>query len=272
MANGTTANSGGDNSAFKQSKRRALVEIAIGYGLIMAVIWAPRPLQRWLWIVAVLGIAIMICLSFPGLKAMGLRRKNFFRSLWIPVVALAMAAMAIAIASSLHTLHLPGPPATGPGRWGGLPDPPQTGLPHWFGFPPLFVLFIETYWAYALWTFVQQFLMQCFFLLRLLRVLPNPWFAALAAAGLFALAHLPNPILAPVTLIWGFAACLLFIRYRNLYPLAIAHAVFGITIAITVPGPVIHNMRVGLGYLTYGHRHRHDQLFLLQPQGPDRIH
>jgi hypothetical protein len=31
----------------------------------------------------------------------------------------------------------------------------------------------------------------------------------------------------------------------------IAHAILGITVAITVPGPVDHNMRVGLGYLTY---------------------
>jgi len=30
-----------------------------------------------------------------------------------------------------------------------------------------------------------------------------------------------------------------------------AHAVLGITVAIAVPGPVDHNMRVGLGYLRY---------------------
>jgi membrane protease YdiL (CAAX protease family) len=132
------------------------------------------------------------------------------------------------------------------------------------------MLFVLVYWGYALWTFVQQFLLQGFFLPRLLRLLPGPKSAALAAAGLFALAHLPNPILTVVTLIWGFAACMLFVRYRNLYSLAIAHAVFGITIAITVPGPVIRNMRVGLGYLTYGHRHRPSPSF--QPQGPYRVH
>ena len=100
--------------------------------------------------------------------------------------------------------------------------------------------------------------------------MPGPIAAALASAGLFALAHLPNPILAPVTLLWGFVACLLFLRYRNLYTLGMAHAVFGITIAICIPGPVIHNMRVGLGYLTYGHRHRPAQL--LEPQGPNGVH
>jgi membrane protease YdiL (CAAX protease family) len=76
------------------------------------------------------------------------------------------------------------------------------------------------------------------------------------AATIFAAAHLPSPILTPITLIWGLAACLLFLRYRNLYPLAMAHALLGITIGIAIPGPVDHNMRVGLGYLTYAHTHR----------------
>ena len=76
------------------------------------------------------------------------------------------------------------------------------------------------------------------------------------AAALFAIAHLPNPLLTVVTVLWGATACLLYLRYRNLYPLMIAHAILGIAIAITVPGPVDHNMRVGLGYLTY---HSHSQ-------------
>jgi membrane protease YdiL (CAAX protease family) len=101
---------------------------------------------------------------------------------------------------------------------------------------------------------MQQFLLQDFFLLRLLRLLRTSTAAVLAATAMFALAHLPNPILTPITAIWGFASCLLFLRYRNLYPLAISHAILGICVAITVPGTLDHNMRVGLGYLTY-HRH-----------------
>ena len=58
-----------------------------------------------------------------------------------------------------------------------------------------------------------------------------------------------------LTLIWGFVACTLFLRYRDLYSLGLAHAVFGLTIAITVPAAVHHNMRVGLGYLRY-HPHQ----------------
>jgi hypothetical protein len=235
----------------RHAQRRALLELAIGYLLILFVIWTPRPWQRVLWLVAVAGIAAITCLSIKGsareaFRAMGLRKENFLRSLWVVGVALMVAAVALVAGVDKATLEFPVSPTTGEG-----------GL----------LVFIKTFWGYALWTFVQQFLLQGFFLLRLLRIMPSPWSAAFAAAGLFALAHLPNPVLAPLTLVWGFASCLVFLRYRNLYPLAIAHAIFGISIAITVPGPVVRNMRVGLGYLRYDQPHR-----LLQPQRPDGVH
>jgi len=228
--------SGRNQSAAARSRQRTLLELVIPYTLILTVCWTPRPWQRLLWLTAAASIVVVTCLSFDGLKAMGLRGAGFLHSLWIVGLALAVVASAIALAASLHTLHVP-----------------QTLL-----------LFIQTYWAYALWAGLQQFLLQCFFLSRLLRLIPNAKLAALAAALIFAIAHLPSTILTPVTLIWGFAACLLFLRYRNLYPLAMAHAIFGITIAITVPGPIDHNMRVGLGYLNYHHR-THTPPHLPQP-------
>jgi len=215
-----------------RSARRAAIEVAVGYLLILSVVWTPRPLQRLLWIVAVVGVAILLWRSFDGWRAMGFRAANFGRSLWIVGATLLLAGAAIGIAAHIHTLHRP---------------------------PGGVLAFIGTYSAYAVWTGVQQFLLQGFFLLRLLRVIPKASLAALAAAMLFATAHLPNPVLTPITLIWGCAACLLFLRYRNIYPLMMAHAILGITVAMTVPGPVDHNMRVGLGYLTYNpqvHAHR----------------
>ena len=217
----------------ERSPWRDGIEIAVAFALILAVVWTPRPWQRILWVVAAATVAFMIYDSFDGRRAMGLRTANFLRALWIPAAASLLAAIAILVAARLHTLYLP------PGG-------------------PL--VFVETYIAYAIWTGVQQFLLQGFFLLRFLRVVSSVTAAALAAGALFAAAHIPNPILTPVTLLWGFAACLLFARYRNLYPLAIAHAVLGITVALTIPGTVDHNMRVGLGYLTYSpyaHVHAH---------------
>jgi len=221
-----------------RSRRRATIEIAVAYGLIMAVEWTPRPLQRVLWLVAAVGLALILWRSFDGWQAMGFRAANFGRSLWIAAAALVLAAVAIAVAARMHTLLVPG------------------GV----------LAFLATYCAYAVWSGVQQFLLQGVFLLRFLRLIPRPTMAALTASVLFATAHLPNPILTPITFIWGFAACLLFLHYRNIYPLMIAHAILGITVAVTIPGPVDHNMRVGLGYLRYDpHRQVHRTYHLAQP-------
>lgn len=240
MAQGRPSLPGAENAPTVRSKRRSLLEIAIPYGLILLVAWTPRPWQKPLWLIAAASVVTITCISFDGLKAMGMRRENFFRSLWVVAAAMLFAAVAVLVAIALHTLHTPQLPASGRPQSDNLLAGP--------------IFFAENFCAYALWACVQQFLLQCFFLLKLLRLL-QARYAAATAAIIFAAAHLPNPILTSITLVWGFAACLLFLRYRNIYPLAIAHAILGISIAITIPGPVIHNMRVGLGYLTY-HAHK----------------
>jgi hypothetical protein len=217
--------------------RRDLIELCIGYAWILLVIWTSRPLQRPLYYIAIAVLLGIFSISFEGWAVMGLRTANLLRSLWIVGVALLMAGVAVFLAIQFHTLHVPDGP----------------------------VRFLKTYWGYAVWSFVQQVLLLDFFLSRFLCLLPGKKSAVIATAGIFALAHVPNPILTPLTLLWGIAACLLFLRYRNLYPLAIAHAIFGICLAITVPGPVSHNMRVGLGYLQYRrpdgcHRSQNDHI------------
>lgn len=219
-------------AAGMSSKRRLawdVGEIAIGLGLILAVIWTPRPLQHWLYFIALGWFAVSITLSFESWKAMGCCLAGFWRSSWVVGVALVMAGVATYFAAAYHTLHHPGDPV----RW------------------------VLAFGGYAIWALLQQLLLQGYFLARMLRIVPNANAAALITATVFALAHLPNPVLTPLTLIWGLTACLIFIRSKNVYPLAIAHAVFGICIAVTVPASILHNMRVGLGYLTYRPRPVH---------------
>ena len=210
------------------SRGRDLVELAVGYALILIVIWTPRPWQRLPYFVAAIFIAAAVWRSFPGAKAMGLHIANLARSLWLVGAALLAAALAVMAAERLHTLHAPG------------------GVS----------LIFQRYAGYMLFACVQQGLLQSFLLCRLERLTPGPGSAVLAAAAMFSFAHLPNPILMVITFFWGLMACLFFLRYRNLYPLAVAHAILGITVAMCVPGPVIRNMRVGLGYLTYPQQHR----------------
>lgn len=209
--------------ASEASPRRTLTELAVGYGLILIVVWTPVPAQRFFYWAAIVWIAAVTWLSHPGPGALGLRLAGFVRSSWVVGAALLLAGVAGAISIHLRAFHAP----PGPLR------------------------FFERFGGYILWSFVQQFLLQGFMLLRLLRILPSRGAAVGVAAALFALAHVPNPILTAVTALWGLAACALFLAYRNLFTLAIAHALMGITIAVAIPGPVHHNMRVGLGYLTY---------------------
>ncbi len=232
MLNLNSSSSVRERTLHPRSPRRDLIELGIGYALILLVVWTPRPYQRVFYLLAALFLVTVVWLSFQSLSAMGLRAANLWRSLWCFGLALVLAVAVLLVSAHLHALHPVGGPAE----------------------------FLRRYWGYTLWALVQQILLQDFFLRRFLAVFPGrPFAAATAAATIFAAAHLPNPVLTPVTLVWGLLACLLFLHYRNLIPLALTHALFGIVLATAIPGPVIRNMRVGLGYLTYPATHGRHQ-------------
>jgi hypothetical protein len=156
-------------------------------------------------------------------KSIEFRMSGFWRSLWIVGAALVLAAPVVAIAARMHTLQQPDGPMGCAGAFVG----------------------------YAVWAIAQQWLLQGYFLPRMARVTAREAWAAAIVAGLFAVVHLPNAILAVMALFWGLAANFLFLRYRSIVTLGFAHAILGITVAISIPGPVLHNMRVGLAYLQY---------------------
>jgi hypothetical protein len=148
---------------------------------------------------------------------------GFRPSLWIVGAALMLAAPMVAIAAQMHTLQQPYGPMD------------RT----------------EAFVGYAVWAIAQQWLLQGYFLPRLAQFTPREGWAAAIVAGLFAVAHMPNAILAVMALFWGAAASFLFLRFRSVVALGLAHAILGIAVAISIPGPVLHNMRVGLAYLQY---------------------
>jgi hypothetical protein len=207
---------------------RPLFEVVFTFVLIVFILWTPRPAQGWLSLVALAWILGSTFLVRENRNAVELGVGGFKRSLWVIATALALATLEILIARHEQTLH---PPFT-------------NGVIRY------------RIWGYVTWSFLQQFILQNYFLLRLLRVFNKPSWAIATSASLFAFAHVPNPVLTIATLIWGLIACTLFLRYRDLYSLGFAHAVFGLTIAITIPAALHHNMRVGLGYLRY---HPHQQ-------------
>lgn len=105
-------------------------------------------------------------------------------------------------------------------------------------------------WQYAIWALEQEFILQSVFFVRLEEMIGSTA-AVFAAAGIFALAHIPNPVLTPLAFLGGILFCELFRRWRNLYPLGIIHAVLGLTIAASFSDKWLHHMRVGIGYLVH---------------------
>jgi len=212
-----------DGATMPGRRRRDALELSVAYGFILLAVWTPPQWQRAVSLVALACVLAATWTSFDGWRAMGLSGKGFRRSLWVVGAALLLAAVGVILAGKLRTLHAP-------------PNPSG---------------FVRRFWGYSIWAFLQEFLLLDFFLLRLLRMFPGRKAAVLAATMLLAVAHLPNPILTVLTMFWGWVSCRLFLQYRNIYTLAMAHAMLGICIAVTIPGPIVHNMRVGLGYLTY---------------------
>lgn len=100
------------------------------------------------------------------------------------------------------------------------------------------------------WALVQQFILQTT-VLRELRTARGERAAPLLAAGLFALLHLPNPFLTPVTFLAGLGWCRLYDRHPHLLPIALSHACASFAAALALSPFITGGMRVGYGYFLH---------------------
>ena len=200
----------------------AVLEIFAAWALIEMTIWTSGKTQlRLFWIGAIFIIASTIA-HRPRLSDIGLGKRGLWSSLWVIPAALVVASAAVLLAWEAGTLH------------------------------PLFgsVAIAAHSSGYLVWAIFQQFILQSYFFLRLEKVVSTRWAVVLSAA-LFCLVHIPNPVLVVVCLFAGWFACEVFRRNRNIYAIGVAHAILGLTIAVTVPDHIQRHMRVGIGYYHY---------------------
>lgn len=205
----------------KPSRARDLIELVLGYSCIVGIIWTPEPLQRILSPVALVLTLFVVLARGKSADELGVGRRGFVPAIWILPAAIAISALSIFAAARFGTLH------------------------------PLYKGDLKHIAGYVLWTVYQQFLLQDYFMDRLLRLVSNESAAVTIAGTLFAAAHLPGLALTAATLVWGILSCALFRRYRNIWALGLAQGVLGLCFAITVPDNLHHHLRVGLGYLRY---------------------
>lgn len=102
---------------------------------------------------------------------------------------------------------------------------------------------------YYPWALLQNLWMNGYFTNRLAKVFPEqPKLVSLAVGILFAIAHWPNPVLIIATLIGGAMSAYFFQRNRNLYWLALSHAILAVSLLYFLPDSWHHHLRIGPGF------------------------
>lgn len=197
--------------------------MVVAYSLLEASLWTEGPTQRIFALAAAVWIVVATLVNRRSLRQLGLGTRGFVNSLVAIPVALAAAAVIVLIGWQAGTLR---------GVFGARP-------PLWHSS------------GYAIWALMQQFILNSFFFLNLEDLLGDSRRALWGAAALFCFAHLPNPVLMAGTLLAAVFFLSLFRRHRNLYPLGIAHALLGLSLAVTVPDAWLRHMRVGISYLHF---------------------
>jgi hypothetical protein len=198
-------------------------QVVIAFLLIEAALWTVGPTQKMFSLIGMLTIIAFTVTNRNSLKELGLGITGFRGAMTVVPIALLVAGGFIGLglwASTLRSLFGQG-----------------SLYFHAFG--------------YGIWSLEQQFILNSFFYVLLERLLGNNHRTALCAALLFSFAHIPNPILVPATLVGGMLFVEAFRRWRNIYPLGIAHAILGLSLAITVSDSWMHHMRVGLSFLRF---------------------
>jgi membrane protease YdiL (CAAX protease family) len=207
------------------SLRRYFVwgQIIIVFLFLELALWAStREIRNRRAIIAAITILVLVLFDRPSLERLGLRLPKTFGASLVLGISFAAAAFLVIVVA-----------------WMGGQIPANQTWPN-----------LQSVWAYLIWALLQEFILQSFFFNRC-EELYGSSAAVWIASTLFAVAHLPSPVLTTATLVGALFFCELYRRYRSIYFLGIIHGILGLTIAVVTPDSLLHHMRVGIGYLRY---------------------
>lgn len=198
----------------------SLAEVAAFYALAIGTIWFGDRFRPTILLVALLIVAL--CVGSNVLHGDSAARIGFTPSQFLPCLGWSMAVVVpivlpLAVLAAKNRFYWP---------W-------------------------NLAWSlagYPIWGFAQEYALLAFVNNRLEDGLEGhekllPWINGF----LFAMAHLPNPVLMTVTFAAGATFTAIFRRHRHLVPLALAHAIVGVALALAF-ADVNGVMSVGPGY------------------------
>ncbi len=197
------------------SKYVALLEATSVFAMIVLYIWQWRPGHPLSWAIILGFVLASHAFRRETPAGLGFRLTNLKSALAaITPVALLLALALLAIGAMCHTVRTVTPQA---------------------GFSSLAL--------YCCWGLFQQYLLNGYFVNRFVEISPAaaPLMAAIAFSGI----HTPNWFLMGVTLFAGFACAKIYLKFRNLYALGLAHGVIGFLLYLCVPDTISHHLYVG---------------------------
>jgi membrane protease YdiL (CAAX protease family) len=218
--------------AASRSRALAAWEIASVVSSTLIAEWAVLAAagfdQLWLAPPVLLAFGLMIYSHRQrgeSLRALGWRFDNFWPALRLLLPPMVVGAAALALAGRL---------------WFGSPARVGEGRAGWsvLGLPV---------WGFA-WGLLQQLVLQGFVNRRAQVIFGRGAASVLLVASVFALLHLPNPLLTAATFTGGLLWAWAYQRAPNLLALAFSHAVMTWVLVSTLPESALNGLRVGYKY------------------------